>query len=322
MSEKEIKLSGKKVLIDGELRPIEELQDNVETPKQAHERKELAKQDAELAKEAADKKASIPASMSKSKRELNDARRVKGLKALIAAKVPYDANWMLDEVMEACAKAKLLDENGKVMKPESEGDVEKVTPKEAKYRSDLQAQLMDADVDFDMNLDTDALEDIWEAYVDTLDEVPRDEYIRILKACDYELDEDLTDLEIKEEMETFRAELVEVATRMEIPFKGKELDVLYQEVLKAKDEQDDEDDNTEDDKPVVNADSGEPDIVATPKPEVKEKDLSDKEKVLLNARKDDLIAKIKKLGNADLKPTKAFGLPKLEAMWKANKPKL
>ena len=322
---------GKTVLVDGEMVPIENLKGapERETPEQAEKRRESAKAELEEESEEAD----YVVDTSKSKRDLHETKRVKGLKLLRKNKKHFDPNWNWEQTLEACIEAKLMNEKGKLTELAKADDGEDdlpPSPQEAKYRSDLMAKMMDEDVDFDHNLDTEDLEEIWEQHVEGLDndETDRERYIRILKACDYELEEDMTDEELKEELESFRAELIVVAQSLEVEFKGKEIDVLYQEVLKAKDEKDDSEDENDENGEESNGgdDTPEPTPPApAPNPVKKTKKKTGKKAsgkktgkaltVVQEARKEDLIERINtKAGKKVV--NKTWGLEKLETKWK------
>ena len=154
------KLSGKTVLIDGELVPIEHLKEGRETKAEREARHELVeKEKAERDKEQPD----FSFQMENAKREALEAKRVKYAKLLKKHSIPFDGNADHDEILDLAKKHELVDEEGKTTLKGAEDVEEKptITRAEAKLRSDLQAKIMDEDIDVDLNAETEILQAAW-----------------------------------------------------------------------------------------------------------------------------------------------------------------
>ena len=160
--------SGKMVLVDGELVPLEDLQNGKETRKQREERqKAVAEEKAE--REKFDNETDMSDELDKARKEILEQKRAKYIRTLIKAKVPVDPNIGHDEAFELVKKHKLADEDGALTKEalELEGKEEpKITQAEAKLRSDLQGKLMDNDVDCDLVAETEVLQATWAKFLE------------------------------------------------------------------------------------------------------------------------------------------------------------
>lgn len=160
------KLSGKTVLVDGELVPIETILEGRETDKQRQERHELVeKEKAERNKELPDFKIQ----MANAAREAKELKRVKFAELLKKHNIPFDGNLDHDGILDLAKEHELVDEEG-VTTIKGAQDVEKkdstITVAEAKLRSSIQASIMDEDIDVDLNAETEVLQAAWQKFLE------------------------------------------------------------------------------------------------------------------------------------------------------------
>tara|TARA_R100001198_G_scaffold79780_2_gene52185 strand:+ start:437 stop:1186 length:750 start_codon:yes stop_codon:yes gene_type:complete len=159
------KLSGKTVLVNGELVPIENLLEGRETKQEREARHELVENEkAEREKQHPDLSHQMEASM----REVKEAKRQKYIQLLRKHIIHFDGNLGHDAIFDLVKEHKLVDEEGKTTLKGAE-EVEKkpqITSAEAKLRSSLQAKIMDEDIDVDLNAETEVLQGAWLKFVE------------------------------------------------------------------------------------------------------------------------------------------------------------
>jgi hypothetical protein len=158
-------LSGKTVLVDGELVPIENLLEGRETKSEREARHELVEKEK---KERDKKHPDLSDQMATAVSEAKEAKRVKYAKLLKKHSIQFDGNLGHDEILDLAKEHKLVDEEGKTTLKGAEDVEEKptITAAEAKLRSSLQAKIMDEDIEVDLNAETEILQAAWLKFVE------------------------------------------------------------------------------------------------------------------------------------------------------------